>query len=75
MSDSSEFQVCGAATENARCANAADSTHTQYTYITDRQDRLRSDSIGRTVLQTVAQKPEICCSIKPCLLFCQEWKF
>ena len=28
----------------------------QYTNITDIQDRQRSDSIGRTVLQTVAQK-------------------
>jgi len=31
----------------------------QYTNVTDRtgQDKQRSDSIGRTVLQTVAQKP------------------
>jgi len=28
----------------------------QYTNVTDRQDRQRSGSIGRTVLQTVAQK-------------------
>ena len=28
----------------------------QYTNVTDRQDRQRTDSIGRTVLQTVAQK-------------------
>jgi len=28
----------------------------QYTNVTDRQDRQRSDSIGRTVLRTVAQK-------------------
>ena len=28
----------------------------QYTNVTERQDRQRSDSIGRTVLQTVAQK-------------------
>jgi len=28
----------------------------QYTNVADRQDRQRSDSIGRTVLQTVAQK-------------------
>jgi len=28
----------------------------QYTNVTDRTDRQRSDSIGRTVLQTVAQK-------------------
>ena len=28
----------------------------QYSNVTDRQDRQRSDSIGRTVLQTVAQK-------------------
>ena len=27
-----------------------------YTSVTDRTDRQRSDSIGRTVLQTVAQK-------------------
>jgi len=27
----------------------------QYTNVTDRQDRQRSDSIGRTVLQTVTQ--------------------
>jgi len=29
----------------------------QYTNVTDSQDRQWSDSIGRTVLQTVAQKP------------------
>jgi len=28
----------------------------QYANVTDRTDRQRSDSIGRTVLQTVAQK-------------------
>jgi len=28
----------------------------QYTNVADRQDRQRSDSVGRTVLQTVAQK-------------------
>ena len=31
----------------------------QYTNVTDRTDRQRSDSIGRTVLQTVAQKSPI----------------
>ena len=31
----------------------------QYTKVTDRQDRQRSDSIGRTVLQTVAQKASV----------------
>jgi len=35
----------------------------QYTNVTDRTDRQRTDSIGRTVLQTVAQKtrpPNLC---------------
>ena len=31
----------------------------QYTNVTDRQDRQRSDSIGRTVLQMVAPKPQV----------------
>jgi len=30
----------------------------QYTNVTDRQDRQRTDSIGRTILQTVAQKQQ-----------------
>jgi len=43
----------------------------QYTNVTDRtdrQDRQRSDSIGRTVLQTVAQKPAVNC--KNCSYVC-----
>jgi len=31
----------------------------QYTSVTDRQDRQRSDSIGRTVVQTLTQKLQI----------------
>jgi len=31
----------------------------QYTNVTDRQDRQRSDDIGRTVLQTVVQNPQV----------------
>jgi len=37
----------------------------QYTNVTDRTDRQRTDSIGRTVLQTVAQKSEasVCATV------------
>ena len=36
MSDGSEFQVCGAATENARRANSVHVlAHTKYTNVTD----------------------------------------
>jgi len=46
-----------------QCTNVTDRTGQ-----TDRQDRQQSDSIGRTVLQTVAQKPtasvlQCCCKV------------
>ena len=39
----------------------------QYTNVTDREDRQRSDRIGRTVLQTVAQKLPKISDLRPWL--------
>jgi len=44
------------------------SNRPQYTNVTDRQDRQRSDSIGQTVLQTVAQKLKAVFSGMNCII-------